>query len=541
MVVIRAEEKFITETFGNDFIGRIWDFSGIIGYAPERDGNEIKVEFNPDRPDLFSFTTLESAISCYYDGKKTGPIKYRDGKIVFSVSDEAVKMRPFVTSFEAVGTAIGNRFRDLIDFQERVHQSIGKNRTKVSIGLHDMRKVVAPLRYVSMNSEKLRFTPYDSSAEMSALEILSQHPKGIEYSKLLPDTRNVPVIMDSRDRVLSMPPVINGDASRVSEDTGHFFVDITGTDLRSVAQASLLLQYFFQNSGFSIVITKQYGGMDFRSIAEMDGRSIEINVPKAAKILGLESIREEEISIALLKMGYIKCEPSDHKAGLEITVPGNRIDVMGEMDIIEDIAKAIGYDNIVPVVPVLDVIGSSRPHTVLRDRIREISIGLGYQEVMTFVVTSSAFYEGVHREDGITVQNPKSLDFSVVRDRLRLNILEFFRINKRRSLPQKVFEIGDVIVNGVQKTSLCFAMISPRSGFSDIKQPLEALLQRFGQTIETILPANTEEFIRGRSGSIIINGKRAGVIGEIDPASLLKFDLANPVSVFEIDITAFTG
>jgi phenylalanyl-tRNA synthetase beta chain len=541
MVVIRAEEKFITETFGNDFMGRIWDFSGIIGYTPERDGNEIKVEFNPDRPDLFSFTTLESAVSCYYDGKKTGPIKYRNGKIVFSVSDEAVKMRPFVTSFEAVGTAIGNRFRDLIDFQERVHQSIGKNRTKVSIGLHDMRNVVAPLRYVSMNSEKLKFTPYDSSAEMSALEILSQHPKGIEYSKLLPDTRNVPVIMDSRDRVLSMPPIINGDISIVSEDTGHFFVDITGTDSRSVAQASLLLQYFFQNSGFSIVITKQYGGMDFRSIAEMDGRSIEINVPKAAKILGVETIREEEISIALLKMGYIKCEPSGHNSGLDVTVPGNRIDVMGEMDIIEDIAKAVGYDSIVPVVPVLDVIGSSRPDTVLRDRIREISIGLGYQEVMTFVVTSSAFYEGVHREDGIAVQNPKSLDFSVVRDRLRLNILEFFRINKRRSLPQKVFEIGDVIVNGVQKTSLCFAMISSRSGFSDIKQPLEALLQRFGQTIETILPANTEEFIKGRSGTIVINGKKAGVIGEIDPASLLKFDLANPVSVFEIDTTAFTG
>ena len=541
MVVIRAEEKFITETFGNDFIGKIWDFSEIIGYTPEKDGNEIKVEFNPDRPDLFSFTTLESAVSCYYDGKKTGPIKYRNGKIVFSVSDEAVKMRPFVTSFEAVGTAIGNRFRDLIDFQERVHQSIGKNRTKVSIGLHDMRNVVAPLRYVSMNSEKLKFTPYDSSAEMSALEILSQHPKGIEYSKLLPDTRNVPVIMDSRDRVLSMPPIINGDISIVSEDTGHFFVDITGTDSRSVAQASLLLQYFFQNSGFSIVITKQYGGMDFRSIAGMDGRSIEINVPKAAKILGVETIREEEISIALLKMGYIKCEPSGHNSGLDVTVPGNRIDVMGEMDIIEDIAKAVGYDSIVPVVPVLDVIGSSRPDTVLRDRIREISIGLGYQEVMTFVVTSSAFYEGVHREDGIAVQNPKSLDFSVVRDRLRLNILEFFRINKRRSLPQKVFEIGDVIVNGVQKTSLCFAMISSRSGFSDIKQPLEALLQRFGQTIETILPANTEEFIKGRSGTIVINGKKAGVIGEIDPASLLKFDLANPVSVFEIDTTAFTG
>ena len=541
MVVIRAEEKFIIETFGNDLIGRIWDFSGIIGYTLERDGSEIKVEFNPDRPDLFSFTTLQSAISCYYDGKRIGPINYINGKVVFSVSDEAIKLRPFVTSFEAVGTAIGNRFRDLIDFQERVHQSIGKNRTKVSIGLHDMKRVVPPLRYVSLDSEKLRFTPYDSSAEMSVHEILSQHPKGIEYSKLLTDTRHVPVIMDSKDRVLSMPPVINGDVSRVSEDTGHFFVDITGTDSRSVAQASQLLQYFLQNSGFSILVTKQDGGMDFRSIAKMDGRSIEINVPKAARILGVEKIREEEISNALLKMGYIKCESSGQKASIDVTVPGNRTDVMGEMDIIEDLAKAIGYDNVAPVVPVLDVIGTSRPDTVLRDRIREISIGLGHQEVMTFVVTSSSFYDGVHREDGIVVHNPKSLDFSIVRDRLRLNILEFFRINKRRSLPQKVFEIGDVIVNGIQKTSLCFAMISPRSGFSDIKQPLEALLQRFGQSIETILPADSEEFIQGRSGTIVINGKKAGIIGEINPASLLKFDLANPVSVFEIDISALTG
>ena len=104
MVVIRAEEKFIIETFGNDLIGRIWDFSGIIGYTLERDGSEIKVEFNPDRPDLFSFTTLQSAISCYYDGKRIGPINYINGKVVFSVSDEAIKLRPFVTSFESMIT-----------------------------------------------------------------------------------------------------------------------------------------------------------------------------------------------------------------------------------------------------------------------------------------------------------------------------------------------------------------------------------------------------------------------------------------------------
>ncbi len=541
MVVIRADEKFISETFGRDFISKIWDFSGIIGYTPERDGGELKVEFNPDRPDLFSFTTLCSAISCYYDRKEVGPIRYGTGTVIFSVSKEATKLRPFVSSFEAHGNSIGNRFRDLIDFQEKIHQSIGKNRTKVSIGIHDMKRVTLPLRYISLDSEILRFTPYDSSQEMSAVEILSQHPLGKEYSRLLPDARTVPVIVDSRDRVLSLPPVINGDISTVSESTNHFFVDITGTDSRSVAQASQLLQYFFQNAGFSILVSKQDGGMNFHSIAMLDGRPIRINLSRASRILGIENIHHGVISQALLKMGYIKCEPAGKDTVMDISVPGNRIDVMGEMDIIEDIAKAIGYDNIAPVAPALDVIGSSRLDTVLRDRIREISIGLGYQEVMTFVVTSSSFYDHMHRDDGIVVHNPKSLDFSIVRDRLRLNILEFFRINKRRPLPQKVFEIGEVFINGVQKTSLCFALISPRSGFSDIKQPLETLLQRFGLYLDGISQADSEEFIPGRCGAILVNGKRAGIIGEINPESLLRFDLANPVSVFELDISALMG
>ncbi len=538
MVVLRADRIQIEQLFGPDFLEKLSRFSQVIGYTVESEGTDIKVEFNPDRPDLFSFTTLESAIRIFFLESEIPRQKTVTGNVAFNITEEAVKLRPYVTSFACRGGKIGHRLRDLIDFQEKIHQTIGKDRYKVSIGIHDIERLNPPFRYISMPRDKASFIPYDGTREMTAEEILAIHEKGRQYSHLLVSD-NVPIIQDSLGQVLSMPPVVNGIASKVSESTCNFFIDITGTDMKSTSGASLLLRNFFQSAGYSIEETRQRGGIKYSEILSYDGRKISIRMSETRKILGITSLKFDDISISLRKMGYTFPTIQGSTAGtIPVCVPGHRLDVMGEVDIIEDIGKALGYGSVPELRPSLDLVGSLRDDTRLKDTIREISAGLGFQEVMTFVVTASKFSDGLQMETGTEIKNPKSQDFNVLRDRLRLNILDLLRINKRRNLPQHIFEVGDVVINLSQKTHLCYAITDSRAGFSSIKQYLVALLQRFGKGDPVFMPEKFPEFIPGRSGRILIDGKEYGVIGEIHPETLQKFDLANPVAIFEIDITA---
>ena len=336
-----------------------------------------------------------------------------------------------------------------------------------------------------------------------------------------------------------MPPILNGIASLVKESTINFFIDITGTDLRSVVGASLLLRYFFASAGFRIEETSQIGGIPSREILVKDGRIIKVRNSEIRKILGANEIGMTDVHDSPRKMGYsVKSGDANEKSEFQVEVLGSRLDVMGEVDIIEDIGKAVGYDSIPVARPNLDLVGSLRSDTHLKERIREVSVGLGFQEVMTFVVTASKFSGGIQGEVGATIMNPKSQDFNVIRDRLRLNLLDLLRINKRRNLPQRIFEVGEVVVDLDQRTNLCYAISDSRVGFSNIKQYLQALLQRFGKSEPVFVPYTGPEFIPGRAGRILINGTDYGVIGEVHPEILVKFDLANPVALFEIGITA---
>lgn len=542
MVVIKADLNFISDCYGDDFLQLAEKFSSVMGYSIEHDSGELKLEFNPDRPDLFSFTTLNSAIRAYYKNEIIKPISPVRDDLRFQIFPEALKLRSQVSAFVAVGQPVGNKFRDLIEFQEKIHQSIGKNRSKVSIGLHDMRLLKPPFRYQSFKASEISFIPYDQDREMKASEILRVHSKGQEFSHLLGNGLNVPIIMDSENQVLSMPPIVNGKASIVSGSTEKFFVDITGTDRGAVEKSCLLLQHFFASAGYEIRIPSLNGGISPAEISKMDSRSIRVNLANARKILGLSRINPGTVKEDLIRMGYYSADPrlsGEDSLIIDVRVPGYRVDVMGEIDIIEDLGKSIGYDHIEERRPVLDLIGAPRFDTVLKDRIREISVGLGLQEVMTFVVTSGEYYQFTVRENGINIYNPKSQDFSVVRDRLRLNILDFLRINKRRSLPQRVFEIGDVIKNLEQQTVVCYAITGYRAGFSEIKQYLNALLQRFNKDEPKFDQAEISEFIPGRSGYIIVGGRQVGVIGEVHPETLTRFDLTSPVALFELNMKVF--
>jgi len=530
MVVLREALSDINEEFPEGFIKKITDFSKIIGYSVEVDA-ELKLEFNPDRQDLFSFYSLNRAIECFYGGRRRDPIHIGQSEIEFKVSSSVKKIRPFAFGFMAYGNPIGLKLKSLISYQERIHTGMGKNRSKVAVGIHNLDKIAPPILYKAENIDSKTFETYDTLVRGTPRRILAEHPKGQEYSNLIPSGDNAVFIEDSEGTVLSMPPVINGRKTVLSEDTENFFIDITGTDMVGVRNASLLLIYEMAVLGYKIKLPVINGSASriHREIMNCLNRTVKLNRNMIKKVLGIQ-LSDAAVHEALDKMGYSVNKIPDY---LEVVVPGNRIDVMGPVDIIEDIGKAIDFSKLEEIPLKLTTIGQSIKKASKFEKVRDVMISMGFNEVMNFVVTSQTFYKNENYSGGFEVLNPKSLDFSVIRDRLYLGMLNFLSINRRRPLPQKIFEIGDVVENGIQKSKLCVMYENSDASFSDAKSVLDTLNTKIFSGSYEIASDNIESIIPGRGGRIE-SSEINGIIGEVSPSLIEKFQLKNPASFFEI-------
>ncbi len=524
MVVIREKKQDLIRDIGNNYFSRLHDFAGIIGYSIEEDDDEFKIEFNPDRPDLFSFYALKSAMKTFYDGDyHIKPVFHRIEPLLSA--DRSLKNeRPFALSFTATGRPLGKYYSHIIDYQERLHDTTGKSRRKMAIGIHDLDSIKPPFKLTMVNSKKISFTTYDNF-HGTAEEILQNHDKGKQYGNLILSEDSVPVILDSEGDVLSMPPIINGVKSRISENTSRLFFDITGTDYNAVLHALYLFAYEMSYMGYTVSIPEITG-----KGRKYDWREVSLSHGEINKLMGTEP----ECTVMLLrKMGY-RCEVSS--SGYLVRVPGNRIDVMGPVDLIEDIAKAYGYDRIDERVLITSDTGNPYIYNEYSSKIRDIMISLNYQEVKTFVLNSGEFYRHTGYSGDVNIENPKSLDYSVIRDRLFPGIMALLSINRRRKLPVKIFEIGDVIQSGVQENHLCVIFNNSRASYSDIYQIMEYLLSRTTGRDFRVESSDFQEILPGRGGHIIIGGASAGVIGEMNPALFEDFGIQNPVAFLEINL-----
>ncbi|WP_393971829.1 phenylalanine--tRNA ligase subunit beta [Oxyplasma meridianum] len=530
MVVLRESLSDIKKEFSEGFIEKIINFSRIIGYSVEIDA-ELKLEFNPDRQDLFSFYSINRAIECFYEGHKYDTIHIIQSNIEFKVLSSVRKIRPFVFGFMAHGKPIGLKLKSLISYQERIHTGLGKNRAKVAVGIHNLDAIVPPILYKAENMDTKTFETYDAQVNGTARKILAEHPKGQEYSKLIPSGVNAVFIEDSEDTVLSMPPVINGRRTVLSGGTENFFIDITGTDFIGVRNASLLLIYEMVVLGYSIEfpVINGYASGVLREIRNYINRDIDLNKNTIKNVLGIQ-LSDKTIYEALCKMGYSAEEGPNH---FKVIVPGNRIDVMGPVDIIEDIGKAIDFSKLLETPLKLTTIGEGIKKVSKLEKVRDVMISMGFNEVMNFVVTSKTFYDDENYKSGFDVLNPKSLDFSVIRDRLYPGMLNFLSINRRRPLPQRIFEIGEVVENGVQRTKLCVMYESSDASYSHAKSALDTLITKIFTESYKVSAENIPGIIPGRGGRIEASNIK-GIIGEVSPNLIEKFQLKNPVSFFEI-------
>lgn len=517
----------------------ILDKIALIGSDIERiEDDHVDVEFFPDRPDLFSPEGVARAMRGFL-GIETGLPEYcvKPSGISFSVDPALADIRPVLGAAVIRGVSFDEEsIQSIMSLQESLHWAVGRGRSKVAIGIHDLDTVRPPFHYIASPRSR-KFVPLDSAEEMTMDQILEKHPKGRDYAKIVKHYPLFPLIVDRDDHVLSFPPIINGERTRVTIDTKNILLDTTGTDKRAVGVAVNIICTAMVEAGAKIE-SVEIDGVQTPTLAA----AVRIvNINECSRLLGID-LNASTMAGLLRKMRFGAETAADGM--VKVQVPCYRADIMHDWDLFEDVAIAYGYDKIQDLPPKTFTVGKPHPVQVYASLAREAFCGLGYLEVMPFTLTSEEIlYKKMQRPDHegvLRVMHPISIDNTAVRTDLLPLLLEFLALNRHRELPQRLFSAGDVVHTCRTHQQAAGVSTHLDADFSEAYASADAVLHELSVAY-SVRESDDMAFIGGRRADIIVEGKKAGVFGEIHPAVLNAFELEHPVAAFEIDLRAVPG
>jgi len=538
MAVITLPYKYLERLTRTDK-KTILDKVALIGSDVERiEEDHADVEFFPDRPDLFSPEGVARAMRGYL-GIETGLSSYpvKPSGIKFTVDPALATIRPVLGAAVIRGVSFDDEsIQSIMSLQESLHWAVGRGRSKVAIGIHDMDTVRPPFHYIASRPSR-GFIPLDFTEKMTMTEILEKHPKGRDYAKIVKDFPLYPLIVDDDDHVLSFPPIINGERTRVTIDTKNILLDTTGTDKRAVSVAVNIICTAMAEAGATIE-SVEIGGVQTPTLAPVERM---VSVQECSRLLGIELTA---VSMAeLLRKMRFGAEPAGADT-VKVQVPCYRADIMHDWDLFEDVAIAYGYDRLESQPPKTFTVGKPHPVQVNAALAREAFCGLGYLEVMPFTLTNEDVLYGKMQRDEkkgvLHVMHPISIENTVVRTELLPLLLEFLTLNRHRELPQRLFTVGDVVDSCLTYQQAAGVSTHPDADFSEAYASADAMLHELSIDYSVKESADAA-FIEGRRGDIISGGKKIGVFGEIHPAVLNAFELEHSVAAFEFDLRAVPG
>lgn len=497
--------------------------------APIEELTETEVSFEvfPNRPDLLSVEGFARAFRDFLSPKKRS-YKFGTPKIQVKIDSSVKEVRPYLVAAAARGITLDEyTLVSLMNFQEKVHETFGRKRKKLSIGIYDLDKTVPPFTYKAAYPKSESFIPLDSTRRQTLSEILEQHPKGMEYAKLLKPFKRYPLLVDSKGQVLSMPPVINSNETRVEPYTKNLFIDITGTDQKTINQALNILCYALMDRGAKV----EKAIVNGKQTPDTTPQYMSVDPLYINKLLGL-SITTDKITAYFKKMGL----PVTKKKPLTVQVPPYRVDILHPIDLVEDIAISYGYMNFSPTLSETATIGKPAGSMKRLSAIREIMLGHGFNEVATFVLTNteSQFQKmNLPEKKLVTISNPRTTDYTHFRDSLISSLLSTIASNQRYELPQKFFEIGEVALpSGENQSRLAAAIVSDSSNYTGARKFLESVLRDMGTPSPKFAEEKSKSFLDGRVAGT--TGEPKAIVGEIHPQVLRNFGIEYPVAVFEL-------
>lgn len=513
----------------------------------------LKVELqDSNRPDLWSCEGIARQIRIKLTQVPASypffHIRRRPGRRVI-VSPGLEQVRPYVAACAAVGYAVTDAgLAQLIQTQEKLADIFGRRRQTVSIGLYRLPVIKFPVKYTLVKPDEIRFTPLGLEEPMSPREILAVHPKGLEYGGILAGHERVPLLLDEEGRVLSFPPIINSrEIGEVRPGDHELFVEVTGTDLRMVLLTLNILAVNLADRGATIEpveVAYPYATEFGKTLRlPMDfGQARAIRVEAIERALG-QALGTKQICDALQGYGY---ETKATRKAIRVKLPPYRNDLMHPVDVAEDVAISRGYDTFEPVMPSLFTVGGLSRVEQISDRIRDLMVGAGYQEIISNILSSRQDVIERMRLGGsewdrvVEVENPISLSFSCLRRSILPSLLRVEAASPRAFYPHRLFEVGEVVVPdpaqelGSRTLTAFSALIAHASAnFSEIHSSLDQLFYylRVPYTLEAFAHPS---FLEGRAGQILSEGEALGVIGELHPEVLERWQITMPTVAFEL-------
>ncbi|CAL1269419.1 unnamed protein product [Larinioides sclopetarius] len=479
------------------------------------------------------------------------------------IDSACAQVRPYAVAAILRGiTFTKNNYDSFIDLQDKLHQNVCRRRTIAAIGTHDLDTITGPFLFTAQPPKEIKFRPLNKDKEYTAEELMELYQTDLhlkQYLHIIKDKPVYPIIYDQNNVVLSMPPIINGEHTKITLDTKNVFIEVTSLDLHKAKVVLDTLVCMFSEYCEEQFVIEPVEVVDLEGnvvlYPELKYRTEIISSEYVNKSVGINET-PENIANMLTKM-CLKSEVISNDE-IKVEIPPTRHDVIHACDIMEDTAIAYGYNNIVKTIPQVVTISAQLPLVKLSEQLSAELAHAGFTEALSFTLCSrddistklkskNALSEAVH------ISNPKTLEFQVVRSTLLPGLLKTVHANKKMPLPMKLYEIADVVVKDDSKDvgarnerRLCAVYYNKKPGFEIIHGLLDRIMQLLDvpPSSETnpgycIKAYDNPTFFPGRCAAVMFGEKSIGTLGVLHPDTITNFDLNMPCSALEINIEPF--
>lgn len=500
------------------------------------EGNKWEVEVYPNRPDLLSVEGLARAYKGFFE-LEIDLRKYKVSKSgeKIEIKDNVKEVRPHIAGAIVKDVELDKRaINGLIQLQEKLHESMGRKRDKVAIGLHDMEEITPGFTYQAVEPEKVSFKPLEYDKEIHLEEILEEHEKGQEYAWILEDKDKYPIITDKNGKILSFPPIINNQLTEVDTQTTDIFIDVTGKDKQTVNKVLNIISTALAERNGKVKSVKING----EQTPDLKPKEKELDPEYLREVSGL-NLNNKEI-IKRLKMMRIGAKKK--KGKIKVKVPSYRNDIMHEYDLIEEVTIAHRYTNIKPKLPEIDQQGSQKPINEFSEMLSQILKGTNALETHTFALSNkNKLFAKMEKSEQKVAEMENSLteDYTVVRNWMLPDMLETLKRNKHHSYPQSFYEIADIVQardsEAENQRKLCYITTGQNKDYTDARKILQVIERDVG--IKLNLEKTNKQFAEpGRSAKIKLNNQKIGFVAEISEKVLENWELSKPAAALELDV-----
>jgi phenylalanyl-tRNA synthetase beta chain len=516
----------------------------------------LKIELNDtNRPDLWSAAGIGRQLRAYKNGKApvydffSTPGNPRDyGERVVKVDHSVREVRPYEIAIAATGKKLDDAsLKDLIQTQEKLCWNFGRKRRSIAIGVFRSDLLTYPITYRAADPDETRFVPLQMEKELSLRQMLSEHPKGREYGHIIEGFHRFPYLEDAKGETLSFPPVINSAyTGAVEVGDENLFIEMTGTELKDLILTANMVACDLADAGFTILPVKieypfetEFGREIVSPFYFQEPLSMEIEY--ANRLLGV-NLGGSEMTAALAHMG-IRAEADNERVTIE--VPPYRNDFLHPVDIIEDLMIGRGMDSFEPVMPSDFTVGRLTEEEEFARQVKEIMIGMGFQEMMyNYLGSRKNFVEkmGIDDREFVRIANPMTENYEFLRSSILPNLLESESVSAHAVYPHHIFEIGKVAFLDPDDNSgtatrnyLGFLSADREISFNEVSAFVSAIFYYTAREY-TLEELEDPRFIPGRAARILYQGSPAGIFGEVHPQVLENWGITMPAIACEIDL-----